>query len=627
MRSLSSARFQLGTPITVSAIGQPNLVSAEVTGFTVDHQPLSPPEFVVVGHDKSHRLGRATEVATFQDMTYSAIVRQLAGSLGLQLDVERTTRKLDYVLQAESSLALITELANRLGFDWWVDDDTLHFKPPKTSGSAVLLAIDADLISFSVRATGHRPDSVAVRGSDHKTQQAVEGSATSAEIAPSSTFARLVDKPGAKLGTAKLLSASVAAASAEEAKELSDALMLRSIAGAVTAKGVCYGNGRIKPGVTVDVSGYGPLDGKYHVTEVDHVFRPSIGFQTRFTAGDRRPTTLVDTLAGGNGNGSNPMVTNLGNSSLVIGTVTNIKDPDEKGKIRVKFTGLSDKDESAWARLVSIGGGKKRGMVFIPEVGDEVLVGFENGDIRQPVVFGGLFGAKLDIPKWDVTDGKVGRSSNHLTPRSLSRTGRRRERDVEPHRAHAEGRESQASSRRGPVRSRASQREASAHQDRHHRDRGERCRSHHHESADHQHQRHDQGQHRSTSHRDQGAERAEPRERPRDQPERKGHPGRRHRHSHHQGHVRDDQLMDTDPPFRPPDRSVADPAFIGRGLMFPMGVDHTGSISLTSGPDDLDRSIRVVLATAPGERVMRSQFGCRIWELLFEPDQRRTRSD
>jgi hypothetical protein len=50
-----------------------------------------------------------------------------------------------------------------------------------------------------------------------------------------------------------------------------------------------------------------------------------------------------------------------------------------------------------------------------------------------------------------------------------------------------------------------------------------------------------------------------------------------------------------------------------------MGVDHTGSISMTSGPEDLDRSIRVVLATAPGERLMRKDFGCRIWELLFEP--------
>ena len=50
-----------------------------------------------------------------------------------------------------------------------------------------------------------------------------------------------------------------------------------------------------------------------------------------------------------------------------------------------------------------------------------------------------------------------------------------------------------------------------------------------------------------------------------------------------------------------------------------MGVDHTGSIALTNGAEDLDRSIRIVLLTAPGERVMRPQFGCRIWDLLFEP--------
>jgi hypothetical protein len=62
-----------------------------------------------------------------------------------------------------------------------------------------------------------------------------------------------------------------------------------------------------------------------------------------------------------------------------------------------------------------------------------------------------------------------------------------------------------------------------------------------------------------------------------------------------------------------------DASFIGRGFSWPMGVDHTGSIALTDGPDDLDRSIRLVLLTAPGERVMRPQFGCRIWDLLFEP--------
>jgi uncharacterized protein len=72
-------------------------------------------------------------------------------------------------------------------------------------------------------------------------------------------------------------------------------------------------------------------------------------------------------------------------------------------------------------------------------------------------------------------------------------------------------------------------------------------------------------------------------------------------------------------PTRPPEGAASDPAFVGRGFKWPMVVDHTGSIALTTGTDDLDSSIRVVLATAPSERVMRPAFGCRIWDLLFEP--------
>lgn len=67
------------------------------------------------------------------------------------------------------------------------------------------------------------------------------------------------------------------------------------------------------------------------------------------------------------------------------------------------------------------------------------------------------------------------------------------------------------------------------------------------------------------------------------------------------------------------DGIVGDPRFIGRGFRFPMGVDHRGSLALTTGAEDLDSSIRVVVSTAPGERVMRPAFGCRIWDLLFEP--------
>jgi len=59
--------------------------------------------------------------------------------------------------------------------------------------------------------------------------------------------------------------------------------------------------------------------------------------------------------------------------------------------------------------------------------------------------------------------------------------------------------------------------------------------------------------------------------------------------------------------------------FIGKGIMFPMRVDQSGSVALTSGADDMTSSMRMVLSTAPGERLMRPDFGCRIWELMFEP--------
>lgn len=59
--------------------------------------------------------------------------------------------------------------------------------------------------------------------------------------------------------------------------------------------------------------------------------------------------------------------------------------------------------------------------------------------------------------------------------------------------------------------------------------------------------------------------------------------------------------------------------FVGRGFAWPLRIDHTGAIAMTNGAADLDDAIRMILLTAPGERIMRPAFGCRIWDLLFEP--------
>ena len=66
--------------------------------------------------------------------------------------------------------------------------------------------------------------------------------------------------------------------------------------------------------------------------------------------------------------------------------------------------------------------------------------------------------------------------------------------------------------------------------------------------------------------------------------------------------------------------------FLGRGLAFPLQVNARGEIALVSAERDIEQAIRIILATQPGERVMRPEFGCRAHELLFEPHNVSTRS-
>ena len=64
---------------------------------------------------------------------------------------------------------------------------------------------------------------------------------------------------------------------------------------------------------------------------------------------------------------------------------------------------------------------------------------------------------------------------------------------------------------------------------------------------------------------------------------------------------------------------AVDSDFIGSTIAFPLRVDGSGAIALVSGNDGIERSIAMVLSTALGERVMRPEFGCAIWDLLFDP--------
>lgn len=91
---------------------------------------------------------------------------------------------------------------------------------------------------------------------------------------------------------------------------------------------------------------------------------------------------------------------------VVTGVVTNNKDPDKLGRVKVKFPWLSDADESFWAPIAVPMAGGGRGTFFLPEVNDEVLLAFDHGDPRFPYVLGALWSARDKPPVAIDDDGK-----------------------------------------------------------------------------------------------------------------------------------------------------------------------------------------------------------------------------
>jgi uncharacterized protein involved in type VI secretion and phage assembly len=76
---------------------------------------------------------------------------------------------------------------------------------------------------------------------------------------------------------------------------------------------------------------------------------------------------------------------------VAIGVVTNNKDPNGLGRVKVALPWMSEEVESDWARMATPMAGAGRGIYFLPEVGDEVLVAFEQGNPEIPYVLGGLW--------------------------------------------------------------------------------------------------------------------------------------------------------------------------------------------------------------------------------------------
>jgi phage protein D len=444
--TLATTMITIGTQITIAGGAADSntssvLIKGEVTSIEGDYENNTY-RSIVRGYEKAHRLQRARRTRTFTNVTDADIVSKVCSEAQIDTDtVDSPGVTYEYVAQVnQTDWDFLQTRAHELGYQVSFTDNKLSFKMASGStaggggglaGAAMSAAASAvglgsgkltfgkNLLWFKPRlSAANIVPEVEVRVWDPKAGEVVSSkhdieSGTAHLSKSAKDLAGMFDGPfaglpftppsipglpslGPSASDKAILSVTRPANWGSSTSAATDAMAI-GIAEAVgsafaEAEGYAFGSPDIKSGAEVDVDKV-PDDfkGKWTVTQARHIFQcDEGGYHTHFVVSGRNERSLLGLTSSG-GNRYQPKI-----DGFVVGIVTGNNDPDTMGRVQLSFPWLSPAFQSDWARVVQTGAGTKWGTCFIPEVGDEVLVGFEFGDVRRPYVVGGLFNGNTD---------------------------------------------------------------------------------------------------------------------------------------------------------------------------------------------------------------------------------------
>lgn len=426
--------FAVGTAVEVKvqpADSSPadELISGEVTALEAEVD-ASGMHVIVRGFDKSHRLFRGRHVRTFQNVTVSDMFKKVASEAGLQAKAARVGSVFEHVGQnAISDWEFLTRIASWVGAEVVMVKGTLELRlpveastaPASSQGSqqnALVLERGRNIITLRATLTGaDQVPNVEVRGWDVKQKQALIGTATADTRSADVGGARPADLARAVHSTKWIESDSRFVSQAQcdaRAKAVADRL------GGSFAELDCLveGNPDLRAGTAIALANVGPqFDGKYVITAARHVFNQHTGYRTHVTVSNASDRSLF----GSGARRSGPSVPGH-MDGVTVGIVSSVKDPGNLGRVQVKLPLLSDDYVSDWCRVLQAGAGNGHGLVWLPEVGDEVLVAFGQGHSDDAYVLGGVYnGVNKPSEAWS---NHVDSSSGEVTRRAMvSRSG------------------------------------------------------------------------------------------------------------------------------------------------------------------------------------------------------------
>jgi phage protein D len=426
LRFMGEGTLDIGKKMTV-AFCSPG--SRRVTKVFTGQITTLEPEFVenaviltVRAYDESHKLNRTKKTRTFQKMGFAAIVQKVAKEAGFSASVSASGGTQEFVQQRnETDWEFLQRLASMVDAEIIVSDKKLLCRPaggetagpPKvrlTWGRTPIPADDRDrpmLLSFRPRVTGiQQVESVVVRFWDPAAKRVVD--VKSKVVQPASKIGITRDQVKSKLGGGEIVVPDAPVSTQADARKLGGSLAAYLAHAFLEAEGECEGDPRIRCGTKVEIKGLGSrFSGEYVVSTTTHVYRAG-GYWTKFRVTGRAPRTLLDVMS--------PARRRKWSDNLVVGIVTQNDDKEGLGRVRVKYPGLDEGVEGWWARIATGGAaGRERGMLMTPMVGDEVLIGFEAGDVNRPYVLGTLYNGKAKPGPMATKDGSFWLKSDKFT--------------------------------------------------------------------------------------------------------------------------------------------------------------------------------------------------------------------
>ena len=436
----SRAKIRFGSQVEIRATRDGDgtmtpLIKGEVNALEQEADTAGT-RTVVRGYDVSYRLCRGRRTRTFADTTDADIVRRVAADAGIELgEVVDDGPCYPHVSQMNlTDWEFLRARAHETGHELAIQGDRLTWHTPRPSSDApgvgtdlniapqpLQLLLGGNLRRFRPRVSAAaQVGQVQVRGWDPVAKAAVTGTADAATASAAvgvgpSELAGAFDPPAHVV-------VDRAVTSQAEADALAAAVAEQIACSHAEAEGTALGDPALLPGAAVSVGCVGwPHDGSYVLTSARHTYDRT-GYHTSFTVSGRQERSLLGLASmgatKGSHRGSGPQI-----HGVVVGQVTDIADPDHQFRVKVSFPWLSDDYESWWARVAVPGAGDGRGLAWLPEVDDEVLVAFGHADGRTPYVIGGLYNGVDRAPD---AEQLVDESAGQVVQRSLvSRKGHR----------------------------------------------------------------------------------------------------------------------------------------------------------------------------------------------------------